>query len=128
VEPEAGGELAGVPAGIHQMDGPPMSYVAVVGGSGAVAEVTYRTFERMGTREAMEEVYKRFVEALAGALYQAAGSRYYPLLMWRVRPEYVGHPRRQGEWHLYCRLGTSPPLPDEFWRKWTLELDWRSDE
>jgi hypothetical protein len=129
VEPEVDGAgLGGVPAGIHQMDEPPMAYLAVVGDSRAVAQVTYRTFERMGTRAALEQVYKRFVEALARVLYEAAGSRYQPLLMWRVRPEYVAHPRRQGEWHLYCRLGTRPPLPEAFWRDWILELGWRSDE
>lgn len=108
--------------GICYIDGPPMSRFAIVensDGSGQRIEVIYRVLKFVGSKESCEEARDLLLYLVVSELqnlHRSATSRFpIPIVWWRRRPQIS---ENESDWSFYCRLATTPPLPEDFWQRW----------
>lgn len=62
--------------------------------------------------ETLDTIYRDFIDDLHYELKRIAAGK-QKIIWWRTRLEYDPNPLR-----FYCRLATTPKLPQAFWDKW----------
>lgn len=114
-------------AGIWHIDGPPYRGFVIAefpDGSGNRVEVIYRCLRYLGTKKDCEDAYNILLNLIRSELQDLSESQpnynqlVHPIIWWRTRVEYSQDPDDQNRWRFYCRLATTPPLPNMFWEQW----------
>jgi hypothetical protein len=102
---------------VHELDMPPMAYFCIpldIPG----AAITVRAREIKAGPFADKAHAETFLKLGVSRVHQELLTRGGGIIWWRIRPEVNEYPDEQpGAWHTYARCGTSPTLPDSFWRE-----------
>src|SRR5882762_5848135 len=113
-------------AGVYHIDGPPYRGFIIKefpDGSGNRVEVIYKTLRYAGTQKECMEAYKTLLNLIRSELQDLVEAdpeerNLYPIIWWRIRLETTQDSEDPNRWRFYCRLATTPPLPDMFWEQW----------
>lgn len=112
--------------GIYHIDGPPVGGFAIVenpDGSGARVDVIYYALGYYGTKDECEEAYDSLMNLIISELKERTLNQpnmypsIKPIIWWRHRKE-ITREFVEDRHKLYCRLATTPPLPNDFWDRW----------
>jgi hypothetical protein len=111
---------------VYHIDGPPFYGFAIAehpDGSGQRVEIRYRTLRYAGTKQECEDAYKWLMNLILSELddlqkIQVKDLGSHKIIWWRHRVDYEQSKDDSNRWRFYCRLATTPPLPDIFWEQW----------
>lgn len=95
---------------INEIDGVPRAYMDLTDGAGNTVRFVYRTIYYRASESEIQGIW----DALKAEMetYQEDDL----IIIFRKRPEIIRNLTREKPL-LYVRFATSPPLPEEFWKK-----------
>lgn len=104
---------------VHELDMPSMAYfdipLDIPGEERQIQRVVAHEMRAgpFGTREKAETFSKLSVSRVCQEILTFGGG----VIWWRIRPKVNNDISGPAMWYFYARCGTSPTLPDSFWRE-----------